>query len=158
MNAGSTSSTPLSSSLPNPERFRTLSRSWDISRNPTTLAGPLQLDDFGELREEPSVDLGQLVHLIDAPPALERPEHREHAAVGRHHELPLQRHVVLLFARRRRLREEPGALVKLERPDPFENASLNVRPIAIASPTDFIWVVRVRSACGNFSKGSIAAP
>jgi hypothetical protein len=34
----------------------------------------------------------------------------------------------------------------------LRNASLNVRPIAIASPTDFICVVSVRSACGNFSK------
>ena len=32
------------------------------------------------------------------------------------------------------------------------NASLKVRPMAIASPTDFICVVSVRSACGNFSK------
>ena len=28
---------------------------------------------------------------------------------------------------------------------------MNVRPIAIASPTDFICVVSVRSAFGNFS-------
>jgi len=28
---------------------------------------------------------------------------------------------------------------------------LNVRPIAMTSPTDFIWVVSVRSASGNFS-------
>ena len=35
---------------------------------------------------------------------------------------------------------------------PLRNASLKVRPIAIASPTDFICVVSVRSACGNFSK------
>ncbi len=34
----------------------------------------------------------------------------------------------------------------------FRNASLKVRPIAIASPTDFICVVSVGSACGNFSK------
>ncbi len=34
---------------------------------------------------------------------------------------------------------------------PFWNASLNVRPIAIASPTDFIWVVSRKSAAGNFS-------
>ena len=33
----------------------------------------------------------------------------------------------------------------------FMNASLNVRPIAITSPTDFICVVSVRSARGNFS-------
>ncbi len=34
---------------------------------------------------------------------------------------------------------------------PFWNASLNVRPIAITSPTDFICVVSVGSAVGNFS-------
>ena len=33
----------------------------------------------------------------------------------------------------------------------FWNASLKVRPMAIASPTDFICVVRVSSASGNFS-------
>ena len=37
---------------------------------------------------------------------------------------------------------------------PFWNASLNVRPIAIASPTDFIWVVSVGSAAGNFSNAN----
>ena len=48
-----------------------------------------------------------------------------------------------------------GANSRLLRPsssDRFMNASLNVRPIAITSPTDFICVVSVRSACGNFSK------
>jgi len=35
---------------------------------------------------------------------------------------------------------------------PFWKASLNVRPIAMASPTDFICVVRRKSAVGNFSK------
>ena len=34
----------------------------------------------------------------------------------------------------------------------FMNACLKVRPIAIASPTLFIWVVRPPSAIGNFSK------
>ena len=33
----------------------------------------------------------------------------------------------------------------------FCSASLKVRPIAITSPTDFIWVVSVGSASGNFS-------
>ena len=37
---------------------------------------------------------------------------------------------------------------------PFWKASLNVRPIAIASPTDFICVVRRKSARGNFSKAN----
>ena len=34
---------------------------------------------------------------------------------------------------------------------PFRKACLKVRPMAIASPTDFICVVSVSSACGNFS-------
>ncbi len=33
----------------------------------------------------------------------------------------------------------------------FCKASLNVRPIDMPSPTDFIWVVSVSSASGNFS-------
>ncbi len=33
----------------------------------------------------------------------------------------------------------------------FCSDSLNVRPIAIASPTDFICGPRVSLACGNFS-------
>ncbi len=34
------------------------------------------------------------------------------------------------------------------------NACLNVRPIAIASPTDFMCVVRPASAPGNFSNAN----
>ncbi len=34
----------------------------------------------------------------------------------------------------------------------FCTDSWNVRPIAMTSPTDFIWVVSRESACGNFSK------
>jgi hypothetical protein len=34
----------------------------------------------------------------------------------------------------------------------FCRLSLKVRPIAMTSPTDFIWVVNVASAWGNFSK------
>ena len=37
-------------------------------------------------------------------------------------------------------------------PNAFRNASVNVRPMPIASPTDFIWVPSVGSAPGNFSK------
>ena len=36
----------------------------------------------------------------------------------------------------------------------FCSASVKLRPIAIASPTDFIVVVRVGSARGNFSKAN----
>ena len=34
----------------------------------------------------------------------------------------------------------------------FCRASVKLRPMAIASPTDFMWVVSVGSASGNFSK------
>ena len=36
----------------------------------------------------------------------------------------------------------------------FCSASLNVRPMAITSPTDFIWVVSRSSACLNFSNAN----
>ena len=36
----------------------------------------------------------------------------------------------------------------------FWSDSLKVRPMAIVSPTDFIWVVSVGSASGNFSKAN----
>ena len=45
---------------------------------------------------------------------------------------------------------EPGSSSR--EPYAFRNASVNVRPIPIASPTDFIWVPSVASAPGNFSK------
>src|SRR5215213_8194058 len=48
-------------------------------------------------------------------------------------------------------RPKPKRLTSIER-TPFWSASLKVRPMAIASPTDFIWVVSVSSASGNFSK------
>ena len=44
----------------------------------------------------------------------------------------------------------PKRLTSIDRM-PFCNASLNVRPMAIASPTLFICVVSVSSASGNFS-------
>ena len=44
----------------------------------------------------------------------------------------------------------PNRLISSER-SAFCSASLNVRPIAIASPTLFICVVSTASACGNFS-------
>ena len=47
----------------------------------------------------------------------------------------------------------PGRSISRAR-SPFWNASLNVRPIAIDSPTDFIWVVSITSAVGNFSNAN----
>ncbi len=48
---------------------------------------------------------------------------------------------------------QPGRPISSAR-SPFWNASLNVRPMAIASPTDFICVVRRKSAVGNFSNAN----
>ena len=44
---------------------------------------------------------------------------------------------------------EPGSSSR--EPNALRNASVNVRPMPIASPTDFICVPRVGSAPGNFS-------
>ncbi len=46
---------------------------------------------------------------------------------------------------------KPQAPTSSER-SAFCSDSLNVRPMAIASPTLFICVVSVASVCGNFSK------
>src|SRR5208283_3322194 len=46
---------------------------------------------------------------------------------------------------------EPNALAVSRLRIPFHSASLNVRPMAMISPTDFIWVPRVESTPGNFS-------
>ena len=91
-----------------PGAFQNLQQIPGHLTQPDETRRPLQLNDLRELRQEPPVNPGQLVHLIDAPATLEGTEHREHAAVGRHHELSLQRRIVLLLARGPRLREEPG--------------------------------------------------
>ena len=45
---------------------------------------------------------------------------------------------------------EPGSSSR--EPKPLRKASVKVRPMPIASPTDFICVPSVASAPGNFSK------
>jgi len=49
--------------------------------------------------------------------------------------------------------QKPAALVSMERMA-FCSASVKLRPSDIASPTDFMVVVRVWSAPGNFSKAN----
>ena len=49
--------------------------------------------------------------------------------------------------------QNPAAFVSIER-SALPSASAKVRPIDIASPTDFIVVVSVGSAPGNFSKAN----
>jgi hypothetical protein len=52
---------------------------------------------------------------------------------------------------RAQLKEAPG--LSSER-SAFCRASGKLRPMAMASPTDFMWVVSVGSAPGNFSKAN----
>ena len=112
----------------------------------------LQLDDLGELLQEPRIDLRELVQLLDGPAALERAEQRPHPPIGRHHQPLAQRRLVVLVVVVAAARTAGRSCPSSSERTPFRNASLKVRPIAIASPTDFICVVSVRSACGNFSK------
>ena len=46
----------------------------------------------------------------------------------------------------------PGSCPVSSERTPFSSASLKVRPMAMTSPTDFIWVPSVGSASWNFSK------
>jgi hypothetical protein len=48
---------------------------------------------------------------------------------------------------------QPARLVSVER-IALPSASARLRPIAIASPTLFMWVVSSRSAVGNFSNAN----
>ena len=135
-----------------------LQRPQQILRHLTELAEGRHLAqrlDVGELLQEPGIDFGQLVECLDRPAAAQGAEKRPHPAIVRDHQPfpqddsssssspvssgPLGNRLALL-------RDSSSDRTALR------NASLNVRPIDIASPTDFICVVSVRSACGNFSK------
>ena len=122
-----------------------------MPRSPTSAAERCSSTICENCRRNHAIDVRQLVNFFDGPAAVERAEHRPHAAVGRHAQLALQR-ALLFFDRQRR--DPSGACWPNSRPlrpsssdrNAFMKASLNVRPIAIASPTDFICVVSVRSA------------
>ena len=57
----------------------------------------------------------------------------------------------LMVPSSRSVRLKPLVPVSMPR-KPFCSASLKVRPIAMTSPTDFIWVPRSGLASANFSK------
>ena len=86
-------------------------------------------------------------------PAAQRLLHEHDAAVGRaSRDLEDRARLVGAWAARRpsgscepRFSSERSA---------FCSASVKLRPIAIASPTDFMVVVRVASAAGNFSNAN----
>ena len=52
------------------------------------------------------------------------------------------------------LRQSNGAFLSSSERSAFCSASVKLRPIAIASPTDFMCVVSVLSADGNFSNAN----
>ena len=54
-------------------------------------------------------------------------------------------------------RKKPGRRAFSSERRLFCSASPKLRPMAMASPTDFIWVPRVGSAPGNFSKAKRGA-
>jgi hypothetical protein len=97
--------------------------------------------DLGELPQEPRVDAGDLVQLLDRPAALDRAEQIPHPPIGRDRQ-PLPQRAIVLVVHVRGANSSPLRPSSSER-TPFMNASLKVRPIAIASPTDFICVVSV---------------
>ena len=62
-------------------------------------------------------------------------------------------HRVLVEVDPRRLQSKTASGLSTER-SAFCSASVKLRPIAIASPTDFMCVVSVGSAPGNFSNAN----
>ena len=108
------------------------------------------LVDQLHLVDEPRVDAGGLVHLLDRGAGPERLLHVTEPPVVRHAPrapaTPLRRPSL-----GSQLNGAPGD--SSER-SAFCSASVKLRPIAIASPTDFMWVVSTGSAPGNFSNAN----
>ena len=85
------------------------------------------------------------MQLLDGDAAPERLEQVvEAVGAGRLHQLQER-----LVVRRRH-----GRVSSSRERSALANACWKVRPIAIASPTDFMWVVRPASAPGNFSNAN----
>ena len=113
-----------------------------------------------DLGEKPPVHPGELEVLVDAEAGSQRVAHKEDAFGIRHSETAAN-HVVrkdvaiaidfVADAARFAVAAQTAAS-DFERAQAVLQASLKVRPMTIASPTLFICVVSVGSACGNFSK------
>ena len=101
----------------------------------------LDIDDFLNLDKEPGVDIRRFLDFLQRHADTERVTDIEDTLGARVGNL-----IDDLFAVSR-----PSLPVSRPR-SAFWKDSWNVRPIAITSPTAFIWVVRRSSACGNFSK------
>ena len=108
-------------------------------------------DNLGDPFEEPGVDLAAFVDLFDAQPQAHRLRHLEQAIGRRLADRGAQHVVVVAEAKPVDLDLVQPVEAGLERAQRLLQRFGNVRPIAIASPTDFIAVVSVGSAPGNFS-------
>ena len=120
------------------------------------LAQPVaELVDLQDLVEEPRVDLRGVEQLLDGGAESERLLEAVDAAVAGDAQFRQE-------ARRGRWppprgrSSSPARLVSSER-STLPNASVKLRPMDMASPTDFIVVVRVSSAPGNFSNANRGA-
>ena len=124
-----------------------------LSGRPKSLDLLFQLDDFAHARDEPGVDLAGVADLSrrSCPCASPAPTTSSRSGVGvpsaprnTFMSSPLPSPSISISSR-------PVRPVSSER-SAFCSDSAKVRPIAMASPTDFIAVVRIGSAPGNFSK------
>ncbi len=149
-----------SSSSPKPARFSVRSRSCDMSRRPIISAVRRSSTiSVNCCRNHGSILVSSCSCSMVQPLSSARNRAHMRRSVGI---TSLRRSSGVLFlllvfglrafvVRSGRRNSRPSLPSSSER-TPFRNASLKVRPIDIASPTDFICVVKVRSACGNFSK------
>ncbi len=63
---------------------------WRCSTQTTESSRSNQFDDLRKLRQEPAVDVRELVQLVDRPPTAEGAEDGPHAPIGGHAEISLQ--------------------------------------------------------------------
>jgi hypothetical protein len=90
----------------------------------------VQLDDLGELLQEPRVDFREVVERLHRPSAPQRAEDRPHAAVVRHDEALAERRLVFTLFRRLFVerRKQAPELAELERPDRLQERFLERPP------------------------------
>ena len=124
-----------------------------VAGRPKRLHLGLEVDDVLHLLDEPGVEAAGLVDLGVAHAVAQRLGDVEHAIRRRPAERGPQRDRFVALARgprwgsrRGRSGRSPASAA------PSAALSAKVRPIAMASPTDFMAVVSIGSAPGNFSK------
>jgi hypothetical protein len=114
----------------------------------------LGVDDFLQALQEPRVDLAGLVHLVDREAEAQRLRHLQQPVRRRRADGLADGIVVLALAQPSiSISSRPVSPVSRLR-SAFCSDSWKVRPMAIASPTDFIEVVSTGSARGTSRRQS----